>query len=712
MIEVDGLAKIECPWPGPVPYTEDDAERFFGRANEVRRLLDLLARQQLNILIALSGIGKSSLLQAGLVPALRYLRESGRDVGPVLLVRDWASLREISPAALLVQAIHHEILRLVEQTGPAADKLIRQDVRKLARVPSPSNEPLQTGDEMALAQLVDYVHQLCTATGGLVLIIDQAEELLGSGLPGPDQELEREVIRVIGTLFQKEKRLKILLSLREEYLGRLSLLSRDVDGLDRRIFRLDPMPASTVGDVLLAAAEITQNKVTFEDQRVVDTVLGWLGDGDDDGQSSVDLLRLQALLIGIFRRAREEAPGAPVFINRALLDDFKEAVELRVGRQIAPRELAKQALENHIERLLADVQVAEPPAGPDLQLMRRVLVRMTPWLSSPSGFKRHANAVELVFNAVRDDLEVLDIESSSEEIRGAISKILQQPTGPLEIDFGKSGQEFLSGDALIHGWSVQGTARMLVNATLAILDLLCHSSVLKSSRGKADITYELVHDGFGPALFEWAERQRSAFADTLASVVSRRGEAFRWRIIEAQTVREVSWLGCNLNDTLIRNVRFEGCGLRGSIFTNCVLENCVFDDCDLRGSVFKDGSWTDVHWKSSRGNSTLFVGTKWNGAIFFESTILDNATLADLCLTGEVKVADSSLQFSQIASFRTEQGGFVSMEISGSDLQNALLEERRAVLSEDCNDLGVLRQRGMPTVPRRGPLAVAEDLRS
>jgi uncharacterized protein YjbI with pentapeptide repeats len=714
MIEVKGVTAIESPWPGPVPYTEEDAERFLGRANEVRRLLDLIARQQLNILIALSGVGKSSLLQAGLVPALRYLRETGRetgrDIGPVLLVRDWAMLREASPAAILVQAIHQAILKLLERTVPD-DKQLRQDVRKLARVPCPSGESL-ADPEGALAQLVEYVHQLCTATGGLVLILDQAEELLGSGLPGSGQELEREVIRVVGTLFQKEKRLKLLLSLREEYLGRISLLARDVDGLDRRIFRLDPMPASTVKDVILKAAEITKNTVAFAGEEVVKTIIGWLGEGDSeagaDGETPVDLLRLQALLIGVFQQAQEETPGAPVLIDQDLLDRFMKNLEKKLGRQIAPRELAKQALENHLEKLLDEAEVTEPPKGPGSKLMRRVLVRMAPWLSSPGGFKRHVIANELVFNAIRDDLEILNLQSNPEEIRAAIMELVQNRTGLLKVQFESSGKDYLSGDAATYGWSVEQTATMLVNASLEVLDLLCSQYILKSSRGRTAVTYELVHDGFGPALFEWAERQRVAFPDTLASVVSRRGESFRWRSITDQTVREVSWLGCNLNDVIIRNVRFERCILTGTIFTSCILDNCVFDQCDLRGSVFQGGTWADVHWLASNGTSALFVGATWNGTTLFESTILDNATLDGLWLTGEVKVADSSLQFSQISKFQMDFDS-VSVEIKGSDLQNALLEERRVVMGDDCNENGVLRRRSQPTAPSRGPLAIGRS---
>ena len=60
-----------CPYPGMVPFSEYASELFFGRAAEVQ---DLLARLHLHPFLALigpSGSGKSSLVFAGLIPALR-----------------------------------------------------------------------------------------------------------------------------------------------------------------------------------------------------------------------------------------------------------------------------------------------------------------------------------------------------------------------------------------------------------------------------------------------------------------------------------------------------------------------------------------------------------------------------------------------------------------------------------------------------------------
>ena len=59
------------PWPGLAAFTEDQRGFFFGREKETDELVRLVRRQTLTVLFGQSGLGKSSLLQAGLFPLLR-----------------------------------------------------------------------------------------------------------------------------------------------------------------------------------------------------------------------------------------------------------------------------------------------------------------------------------------------------------------------------------------------------------------------------------------------------------------------------------------------------------------------------------------------------------------------------------------------------------------------------------------------------------------
>ena len=62
-------------------YTEDDAKWFFGRTAERRVILAHLRTAPLTVLYAESGVGKSSLLRAGVAARLRELAARGAIAG-------------------------------------------------------------------------------------------------------------------------------------------------------------------------------------------------------------------------------------------------------------------------------------------------------------------------------------------------------------------------------------------------------------------------------------------------------------------------------------------------------------------------------------------------------------------------------------------------------------------------------------------------------
>jgi len=62
---------VDEPWPGLLTYRESDTQYFQGRKTETEDLQRFVMRERITVLYGLSGLGKSSLLQAGLFPRLR-----------------------------------------------------------------------------------------------------------------------------------------------------------------------------------------------------------------------------------------------------------------------------------------------------------------------------------------------------------------------------------------------------------------------------------------------------------------------------------------------------------------------------------------------------------------------------------------------------------------------------------------------------------------
>lgn len=74
-LEAAGVPAVpDCPYPGLARFGPQDADRFFGRepvvAALVSRLAEQLTRPGLLTVLGPSGSGKSSLLRAGLLPAI------------------------------------------------------------------------------------------------------------------------------------------------------------------------------------------------------------------------------------------------------------------------------------------------------------------------------------------------------------------------------------------------------------------------------------------------------------------------------------------------------------------------------------------------------------------------------------------------------------------------------------------------------------------
>src|SRR5262245_23475271 len=86
--------RIDCPYVGLIPYSETDARFFFGREREQQIVIANLFASKITILYGASGVGKSSLLRAGVIKELRTrsigTRKPGDDPAlTVIYFNDW-----------------------------------------------------------------------------------------------------------------------------------------------------------------------------------------------------------------------------------------------------------------------------------------------------------------------------------------------------------------------------------------------------------------------------------------------------------------------------------------------------------------------------------------------------------------------------------------------------------------------------------------------
>ena len=100
-----------CPYRGLEAFEEEHAEFFFGRDADVQRLLEKLKATRFLAVLGASGSGKSSLVRAGLVPALKHGALPGAERWEVAVMR---------PGAHPLEALAAQLLRLRADRRDAA----------------------------------------------------------------------------------------------------------------------------------------------------------------------------------------------------------------------------------------------------------------------------------------------------------------------------------------------------------------------------------------------------------------------------------------------------------------------------------------------------------------------------------------------------------------------------------------------------------------
>ncbi len=247
----------ESPYKGLASFedSELDALLFFGREREIAAVAANVLANRLTVLYGPSGVGKSSLLGAGVARRLREL--SG---APVVVHDAWAE----DPAARLIASVHEEC-----------------------------------GDLGATAGLVDTVAAAAQRSGELHLLLDNFEEyVLYHGLEGPLSTTLPELLRRPGL------RVNVLLALRDDALAELDEFAGRIPELFSNLLRLDRLDREAGRAAILGPltrySELSGETFTAEDS-LVEAVLD-----EASTDSGVEAPYLQLVLERLWEREQEE----------------------------------------------------------------------------------------------------------------------------------------------------------------------------------------------------------------------------------------------------------------------------------------------------------------------------------------------------------------------------------------------------------------------
>lgn len=370
----------EHPWLGLSSYTEETRAYFHGRDDEAAELARRVQRKNLTVLFGQSGLGKTSLLRAGLVPRLR-----GEGYCPVYVRVDY-SPESPPPAEQIKQAVFKATVAAGHWTRP--------------------------GTAIEGESLWEFLHHrgdlLRDASGRTLLpllIFDQFEEIFTLAQADDRGRLRaREFVEQLADLVENrpplalERRLehddaaaddfdfaradyRILIALREDYLAHLESLKGTMPSITQNRMRLARMTGAQ------ALSAVMKPGGRLVSQEVAESIVRFVAGGSELANAEVEpsLLSLVCRELNNLRIARGRAEISADLLagsrDTILTEFYERALEDQpagVRRVIEDELLTESGYRESLAEERVVKALAEAGAAPDslAKLVDRRLLRI------------------------------------------------------------------------------------------------------------------------------------------------------------------------------------------------------------------------------------------------------------------------------------------------------------------------------------------------
>ncbi|GMV51316.1 MAG: WD domain, G-beta repeat [Nitrospira sp. OLB3] len=216
------------PWPPSLAaYPEGASDFFFGRPKEAAELFQLIRLAPLTVVYGKSGLGKTSLLQAGVYPLLRaehYL--------PVHVRFEFRDVARDPPLQQVMRRLKEEMeSKKTEYPEPRNESSLWEYLhRKDFQIWSHDNFPLTP------VLVFDQFEEIFSRSGGNAELVrqvcDDLADLIENRIPA---EITRPSLDLLS------QRYRIVLSFREDFLPEIRTWEQKVPSLLRNYLRLNPM---------------------------------------------------------------------------------------------------------------------------------------------------------------------------------------------------------------------------------------------------------------------------------------------------------------------------------------------------------------------------------------------------------------------------------------------------------------------------------------
>ncbi len=358
-------------YPGPRPFEENDINLFFGREKDKKNLLTFINVEPLLVLFAKSGLGKSSLVNAAIIPELRKKNYE------IILCRFNSYVNKerdenigFEPQSPL-QKIYIETSGKLKTQETFLDKIITKP-EQFSLWHQFKNLQISAGEKKTYFIFFDQFEELFTYPQAQVKEFkEHLAEILSSSIPQEylDQinAVENDASKAdltdeqLDVLYEPIP-VKMLCTIRSDKFSLLTNLKDAIPGIITKTYELKPFNKEEATDAIVKPASLessveggfVSNTFTYEDD-AIKKMLDYLS---DNGTEDIESFQLQVLCRYVEDIVIENKNGGTELktINANQLGDIKNIFEAYYNRLINGIDKDKV---NNVKRLFEEGLIFE-----------------------------------------------------------------------------------------------------------------------------------------------------------------------------------------------------------------------------------------------------------------------------------------------------------------------------------------------------------------
>ncbi len=262
-IESSSVQALICPYRGLEPFREEDAPLFCGRDDAIRELIAQVQEHAVVAVVGASGSGKSSLVFAGLLPALRQERDT----------RTWDVI-SFRPGASPLRALAAAFGSSPDIVGPAEiDAYLEHEAAAY-----------RDGDANKLTRIVsDRLDSAPKRPDRLLIYVDQWEELYAMAPAAEDKprlrqhsgDVEKFIALLVASASGARSRASVVLTVRADFYNSLIRNPLISALLPQQQVNVPPMGSSDLRSAIETPAK--KAGLSFSPAKLVDQILNDVG---------------------------------------------------------------------------------------------------------------------------------------------------------------------------------------------------------------------------------------------------------------------------------------------------------------------------------------------------------------------------------------------------------------------------------------------------